>query len=187
MHVLLIDNYDSFTHNLARYVRELGSFVTVKRCDEVDENIDIINPTHLIISPGPGHPQDAKISLQMIKKYTNIIPILGVCLGHQCMAYIYGASIIQSIKPQHGKTSIITHTQTGLFKNVPNNILVTRYHSLVIDPNTLPACFTITAETEDKEIMAIAHNKDSLVGVQFHPEALLTEYGYQILNNFLKN
>lgn len=185
--ILLIDNYDSFTWNLYQYFCELGADVLVKRNDELTlAQIDALNPQKIVISPGPCTPNEAGISLDVIRHYSERLPILGVCLGHQAMAQAFGATIVRAAKVMHGKTSPITHTGLGVFLGLPTPLCVTRYHSLVIDPATLPACFDVTAWSETQEIMGIRHREWDLEGVQFHPESILSEQGHQLLANFLQ-
>jgi anthranilate synthase component 2 len=192
MTVLVIDNYDSFTYNLVHYLRELGNNVAVIYNDKFSmETIVTENPSHIIISPGPGRPERAGLIVALIKAYQKRIPILGVCLGHQAIGSAAGAHIIKARNIMHGKTSLIYHEQQGIFANITMPFKAMRYHSLVIDPHSLPADFKIMAwtlnENNDKEdIMAIQHTRDPLFGVQFHPESIATEYGHQILQNFLQ-
>ncbi|CAI9393692.1 MULTISPECIES: aminodeoxychorismate synthase component 2 [Citrobacter] len=184
--ILLIDNYDSFTWNLYQYFCELGADVRVKRNDELTlSQIDVLNPQKIVISPGPCTPDDAGISLDVIRHYAGRLPILGVCLGHQAMAQAFGATIVRAAKVMHGKTSPIRHTGQGVFQGLTNPLTVTRYHSLLIDPATLPDCFEVTAWSETQEIMGIRHTTWDLEGVQFHPESILSEQGHQLLANFL--
>lgn len=184
--LLLIDNYDSFTWNLYQYFCELGAEVMVKRNDELTlSDISALAPAKLVISPGPCTPSDAGISLAAITHFAGQLPILGVCLGHQSIAQAFGATIIRAEKVMHGKTSVISHNNTGVFNGLNNPLTVTRYHSLVIDPATLPACFEVTAWTDKQEIMGIRHCELDLEGVQFHPESILSEQGHQLLANFL--
>lgn len=183
--LLIIDNYDSFTYNLVQYFQCLGQDVLVYKHDCLTvEMIHQLAPNYLVISPGPKGPPEAGVSLAAIEHFYRTIPILGVCLGHQCLAYAFGASIIQASEIIHGKTSSINHHQLGLFHDLPNPFLAARYHSLVIDKNTLPSCFTVDAWVNDT-IMAISHRKYPLYGLQFHPEAILTEHGLQLLSRFL--
>ncbi|WET40988.1 aminodeoxychorismate synthase component 2 [Citrobacter enshiensis] len=185
--ILLIDNYDSFTWNLYQYFCELGADVLVKRNDELMlAQIDALNPQKIVISPGPCTPNEAGISLDVIRHYAGRLPILGVCLGHQAMAQAFGATIVRAAKVMHGKTSPITHTGQGVFLGLSNPLRVTRYHSLVIDPATLPVCFDVTAWSETQEIMGIRHREWDLEGVQFHPESILSEQGHRLLANFLQ-
>ncbi len=185
--ILLIDNYDSFTYNLKQYLEELSQKVTVVRNDAIEvDDIIKINPSHLIISPGPGRPEDAGISIDVIKKYSGKIPILGVCLGHQSIGSAFGADIISAKKLMHGKISKIDHNNTGVFIDIPKGFEATRYHSLAIDRNTLPAELEVTAYCEDGEIMGVKHKQFLTEGVQFHPESILTGQGKNILKNFLE-
>ncbi len=185
--LLLIDNYDSFTWNLYQYFCELGAEVVVKRNDELTlSGITALAPEKLVISPGPCTPTEAGISLAAITHFAGQLPILGVCLGHQAIAQAFGAKIVRAEKVMHGKTSAITHNNSGVFNGLNNPLTVTRYHSLVIDPATLPDCFDVTAWTDKQEIMGIRHLELELEGVQFHPESILSEQGHQLLANFLK-
>ncbi|HLD84251.1 MAG TPA: aminodeoxychorismate/anthranilate synthase component II [Coxiellaceae bacterium] len=184
--LLMIDNYDSFTYNLVHYFESLQQHVAVYRNDAITlSDIEELNPEYMVISPGPGRPEDAGITISCIKKFAGIIPMLGVCLGHQAIAQTFGASIINAKNIMHGKTSQITHNNEGVFKNIPNKFRATRYHSLVIDRETLSDDFMITAQTDDDEIMGIQHRSMKLAGVQFHPEAVLTEHGMTLLRNFI--
>lgn len=184
--ILLIDNYDSFTWNLYQYFCELGASVTVKRNDDITlDDIDTLAPDKIVISPGPCTPDDAGISLDVIRRYAGKMPLLGVCLGHQAIAQAFGARIVRAEKVMHGKTSPITHQQQGVFRGLNNPLTVTRYHSLLIDPATLPDCFEVTARSETGEIMGIRHREWDLEGVQFHPESILSEQGHALLANFL--
>lgn len=189
--LLLIDNYDSFTYNLYQYFCELGAEVKVMRNDQLTlAGIEQLSPSHLVISPGPCTPDQAGISLQAITHFSTRLPILGVCLGHQAMAQAFGAKIVRARQAIHGKTSPIRHTGQSVFTGLNNPLTVTRYHSLVIAPQTLPDCFEVTAWTardgERDEIMGIMHKTLPLHGVQFHPESILSEQGHQLLDNFLK-
>ncbi|HDG1677248.1 TPA: aminodeoxychorismate synthase component 2 [Kluyvera ascorbata] len=184
--ILLIDNYDSFTWNLYQYFCELGASVTVKRNDDITlDDIDALSPDKIVISPGPCTPDEAGISLDVICRYAGQTPLLGVCLGHQAIAQAFGARIVRAEKVMHGKTSPITHQQQGVFRGLNNPLTVTRYHSLLIDPATLPDCFEVTARSETGEIMGIRHREWDLEGVQFHPESILSEQGHALLANFL--
>jgi len=184
--ILLIDNYDSFVYNLARYVRELGETPLVRRHDAVAvEEILGLAPSHIIISPGPCSPKEAGISTDVVRRIGAQIPILGVCLGHQCIGAAYGGEIVRAGLPMHGKTSRIHHSGIGLFSGLPNPFLATRYHSLVIAPASVPPSLEVTATSEDGEIMAVRHVEHPVYGVQFHPESVLTEHGYRILDHFL--
>mgnify|MGYP001436087745 FL=1 len=187
--LVLIDNYDSFTYNLVHYFEEIGQKVKVFRNDEVQtkEVLDI-NPDYLVISPGPSTPKNSGICIDLIKensKNKNPKPLLGVCLGHQAIAEAFGANVIQSGKPIHGKVSKISHYKSKLFKNIKNPFNATRYHSLIVENKTLPKILEITAITDDKVIMAIQHKKLPIFGVQFHPESIATDFGHQLLKNFL--
>ena len=183
--LLIIDNYDSFTYNLVQYFQCLDQDVLIHAHDQINvDTIQQLAPDYLVISPGPKGPDDAGISLEAIKHFYRDLPILGVCLGHQCLAQAFGAQIIQAPEIIHGKTSIINHHKHGLFRGLPNPFLGTRYHSLTIDVQTLPDCFAIDAWANDT-IMAISHREYPLYGLQFHPEAILTEHGLQLLSNFL--
>lgn len=189
--LLIIDNYDSFTYNLYQYFCELGAEVVVVRNDAIDiAAIEALAPTHLVISPGPCTPNDAGISLQAIEYFAGKLPILGVCLGHQSLAQVFGGDVVRARQVMHGKTSPINHTDRGVFEGLNNPLTVTRYHSLVVKAATLPDCFEITAWTELNgqfdEIMGIRHKTLDLEGVQFHPESILTEQGHQLLANFLQ-
>lgn len=186
--ILLIDNYDSFTYNLVQYFAELGEQVLVRRNDEISlTQIAAIRPSSLVISPGPCSPDQAGISLAAIQHFAGQVPILGVCLGHQAIAQAFGAKVVRAKTVMHGKNSLIKHREQGLFKGLNNPLNVTRYHSLVVDKKSVPADFSVEAwtEAEEPEIMALSHKKLPLYGVQFHPEAILTEQGHQLLQNFL--
>ena len=184
--ILLIDNYDSFVYNLARYVRELGEQTVVRRHDATScEEIQALQPSHIIISPGPCTPGEAGISTEVVRRFGPTIPILGVCLGHQCVGAAYGAGIVRAARPMHGKASRIHHDGRGLFSGLPNPFLAGRYHSLVVAREGLPADLRVTASAPDGEIMAIEHARHPVLGVQFHPESVLTEYGYVLLDRFL--
>lgn len=184
MMVLVIDNYDSFVYNLVQYIGELGAKIAVMRNDVAMEKAEKINPDKIVISPGPGRPENSGISLRIIKK--GEIPILGVCLGHQAIGYVFGARIEYAKRIMHGKTSRIYHGGDGIFKNVKNPIYATRYHSLIISPENFPNCLKITAKTDRDEIMGIRHKHRPIEGVQFHPESILTEDGRKIIRNFLE-
>ncbi len=184
--ILLLDNYDSFVYNLARYVRELGEQPFVVRNDAISlAEIETLGPTHIIVSPGPCSPAEAGISVDVIRHFGTTTPILGVCLGHQAIGSAYGAEIVRARRPMHGKTSRIHHDGDGLFTGVPSPFTATRYHSLVIAPESLPPSLRVTATSEDGEIMGVAHRSDPVVGVQFHPESALTEHGYWLVDRFL--
>jgi anthranilate synthase component 2 len=185
--ILVIDNFDSFVHNLARYVRELGEEAIVERADRLSvEDVEAISPSHIIISPGPCSPNEAGISVELIRRLGRSTPILGVCLGHQCIGAAYGGDIVRATRPVHGRTSPITHDRSGVLADVPSPFHAARYHSLVIARGSLPDCLRVTATSDDDgEIMAVEHREHPVVGVQFHPESAATEYGYWILDRFL--
>ena len=182
----MIDNYDSFTYNLVQYFSELGEEVMVFRNDEItlDRIVDL-KPERIVISPGPCTPNEAGVSLSVVDSFSDKIPILGVCLGHQSIGQAFGSHIVHAKQLMHGKTSPVFHHDAGVFKGLPNPFIATRYHSLVVDRSTLPECFEITAQTEDDEIMGIRHKSIAIEGVQFHPESILSEHGHQMLQNFL--
>jgi anthranilate synthase/aminodeoxychorismate synthase-like glutamine amidotransferase len=185
--LVLIDNYDSFTYNLAQYFQMLGEEVKVIRNDVIKvEEIAAFSPDYLVISPGPCTPKEAGISIEAIKYYAGRLPILGVCLGHQSIVAAFGGHIVQAKTIMHGKTSDIYHDGKTIFANLPNPFVATRYHSLVAERKSLPACLEITAWTEDKEIMGVRHKEFLIEGVQFHPESILTEEGLNLLKNFLE-
>jgi para-aminobenzoate synthetase component 2 len=184
--VLLIDNYDSFVHNLARYLRELGQSVEVCRNDAITlDAIATARPSHVVISPGPCRPEQAGISLEVVRRFAGEIPLLGVCLGHQCIAQAFGGQVLRAERVMHGKTSAVTHEGSGIFNGVPSPFRATRYHSLVAEPGSLPAELEVTARSDHGVIMAIRHRKLTVAGLQFHPEAVLTEHGHRLLRNFL--
>ncbi len=184
--VLVIDNYDSFTYNLVQYLGELGQNLRVFRNDKINiAGIKRLKPDRIVISPGPGRPEDAGISCQLIKEFTGKVPILGVCLGHQCLGFAFGAKIIQADRLMHGKTSMIYHSQKGIFKGIPNPFEATRYHSLIVSGRNLPSELEVVAWTKDDEIMGLKHKDYPVWGVQFHPESILTKAGKDILKNFL--
>ncbi|NOT16749.1 MAG: aminodeoxychorismate/anthranilate synthase component II [Sulfuriferula sp.] len=185
--LLMIDNYDSFTYNIVQYLGELGAEVRVFRNDEIDlDAIAALQPDHIVISPGPCTPKEAGISVPLIQAYAGKVPILGVCLGHQSIGQAFGGNIIRAQQLMHGKTSMVHHHNTGVFAGLPNPVRATRYHSLVIERETLPDCLEITAWTDDGEIMGVRHKTLAVEGVQFHPESILTEYGHEMFANFLK-
>jgi anthranilate synthase component II len=185
--LLLIDNYDSFTYNLAQYFGELGEEVRVVRNDAIDlEGIAALAPARIVISPGPCTPNEAGISLALIRAYAGKLPILGVCLGHQAIGQAFGARIVHAGRVMHGKTSAISHAGKGVFAGLPSPFRATRYHSLAIEHASLPDCLEVTAESEDGEIMGVRHRQFALEGVQFHPESILSEHGHALLKNFLR-
>ena len=190
--LVMIDNYDSFTYNLVQYFGELGAAVTVVRNDEISaEQIATFKPDKLVISPGPCTPKEAGISVEVIRRYAGVIPILVVCLGHQSIGYAFGGNIIRAKSIMHGKTSAVFHHHQGVFKDLSNPFIATRYHSLVIEQASLPDCLEITAWTQDAvgeidEIMGVRHKTLDVEGVQFHPESILTEHGHDLLRNFLQ-
>jgi len=184
--LLMIDNYDSFTYNLVQYFAELGQEVKVVRNDEIKINdITILNPEFIVISPGPCTPNEAGISLSIVENFQGKVPILGVCLGHQTIGQAFGGNIVHAKTIMHGKTSEIHHINQGVFKNLTNPFIATRYHSLVIEKATCPNCLEITAWTDDEEIMGVRHKTLPIEGVQFHPESILTQHGHDLLKNFL--
>ncbi len=184
--LLMIDNYDSFTYILLQYFKELGQETLVFRNNEITtEEIEKLNPSYIVISPGPCDPDQAGISLKVISHFAGKVPLLGVCLGHQSMGQVFGGKVIRASRLMHGKTSNIIHDQQTIFKGIPQNFTATRYHSLILEKETLPSCFTITAKTKMGEIMAIRHKDFPLEGVQFHPESILTQFGHRMLDNFL--
>lgn len=184
--ILMIDNYDSFTYNLVQYLGALGQDTRVFRNDKITVNgIKRLKPKKIVISPGPGRPEDAGITCEAVKAFAGKIPILGVCLGHQAIGYVYGGKIVGAKKLMHGKTSLIYHNQKTIFRGIPNPFEATRYHSLLVEKKNLPKCLEIIARTKEGEIMGLKHKDYSLWGVQFHPESILTKVGKDILRNFL--
>jgi anthranilate synthase component 2 len=185
--ILMIDNYDSFTYNLVQYFGELGADIKVVRNDEVSiDDIKRMDPERIIVSPGPSRPENAGISIQVIKEFSGKKPIFGVCLGHQSIGYAFGGKIVNAGRLMHGKTSQITHDGKDLFRGLSNPFEATRYHSLVIEKKSVPDCLNVTATSEDGEIMGVKHKTMPLWGVQFHPESILTQEGKKILANFLE-
>jgi len=183
----MIDNYDSFTYNLVQYLGELGADVKVFRNDAITvERIRKMKPERIVISPGPGRPEDAGVSNEVIERLGGAVPILGVCLGHQCIGYVYGGKIVGARQLMHGKTSPVHHRKGRLYRGLPDPFTATRYHSLVVEPHSLPECLVVEAWTEDGEIMGMRHCRQSVYGVQFHPESILTSEGKTLLSNFLK-
>ncbi len=184
--ILMIDNYDSFTYNLVQYLSELGERLVVKRNDAITlDGIRRLKPSAIVISPGPGRPSDAGISRELIRTFAGRIPILGVCLGHQCIGEVYGGDVVRAARPMHGKTSPIFHAPGGLFAGLPSPFEATRYHSLIVKRATLPKALAVTAWTKEGEIMGLAHQRLPVYGVQFHPESILTTSGKDLLKNFL--
>jgi len=189
--ILVIDNYDSFTYNLVQYLGELGAEVVVHRNDRIGlEEVERLAPSHIVISPGPCTPNEAGVSVELIKQFAARVPILGVCLGHQCIGQAFGGRIVRAGSIMHGKTSMIHHTGSGVFKALPEPFEATRYHSLVIDKASVPACLEVIAWTQGEgggidEIMGVRHDTYPVQGVQFHPESILTQNGHQLLKNFL--
>jgi anthranilate synthase/aminodeoxychorismate synthase-like glutamine amidotransferase len=184
--ILVIDNYDSFTYNLVQYLGEMDVQMEVWRNDQISvDQIGQLHPDRILISPGPCSPRESGLSNEIIRNFGPKVPLLGVCLGHQCIGYTFGAQVVVNYRMMHGKTSPIKHNGQDLFKNMPNPFAATRYHSLVIKRDTLPECLEITAETDEGEVMGVRHKSHPIWGVQFHPESILTEGGRQILRNFL--
>ncbi|MCC2672644.1 MAG: anthranilate synthase component 2/para-aminobenzoate synthetase component 2 [Armatimonadetes bacterium] len=185
--IVIIDNYDSFTYNLVQYLGEMGEDLRVYRNDEVTvEEVEAMQPDHLIISPGPCTPTEAGISVPLIKAMAGKVPILGVCLGHQSIGQAFGGEVVRAGRLMHGKTSPVFHRNQGVFAGLPNPFQATRYHSLVIRKETMPDCLEITAETDQGEVMGVRHKELDIQGVQFHPESVLTEGGKELLRNFVK-
>jgi anthranilate synthase component 2 len=185
--ILMIDNYDSFTYNLVQYFGELGQEVKIFRNDEITlPQIEALNPQFLVISPGPCSPNEAGISVEAIHHFAGKLPIMGVCLGHQSIGQAFGGRIVHAKALMHGKVSDVYHSNTGMFRDLPDPVVCTRYHSLVIERESLPDCLEVTAWTADGEIMGVRHKTLPIEGVQFHPEAILTQHGHRMLDNFLK-
>ncbi len=185
--ILLIDNYDSFTYNLVQYLGELGEKLQVFRNDKISlQDIAKLNPAKIVISPGPGRPKGAGISCALIRRFCRQIPILGVCLGHQCMAEAFGAKVVRAARLMHGKTSLVYHNGKTILKGLKNPLVATRYHSLIVQKKNLPRCLEVIAQTRDKEIMGLKHRDFPVWGLQFHPESILTGEGKKILKNFIK-
>jgi anthranilate synthase/aminodeoxychorismate synthase-like glutamine amidotransferase len=185
--ILVIDNYDSFTYNLVQYLGELGAQTKVYRNDEIPvRDIEAMSPSHIVISPGPCTPNEAGITLPLIEHMAGKVPILGVCLGHQAIGQAFGGKVVRAPRVMHGKVSRVRHDGSGVFWQVPNEFVATRYHSLVVERATLPQCLVVTAQSEDGEIMGLRHRGLAVEGVQFHPEALLTEHGHKMLQNFIE-
>jgi anthranilate synthase component 2 len=190
--LLMIDNYDSFTYNVVQYLGELGADVQVLRNDEIQcDDVAALAPKHIVISPGPCTPNEAGISLEVIEKFSGVIPLLGICLGHQSIGQAFGGKVVRAREVMHGKTSLVYHNGMGVFSGIESPFSATRYHSLVVEKESLPECFEITAWTQHDdgsfdEIMGLRHKELAVEGVQFHPESILTNYGHELLNNFLK-
>ena len=185
MRVLIIDNYDSFTYNLVQYLGELGAEVLVRRNDEVSpEEVPALNPDRIVISPGPCTPNEAGVSLELLEKAPEGVPVLGVCLGHQAIGQAYGGKVVRG-EPVHGKTARILHDGEGVYRGLPQGFEATRYHSLVIESDSVPECLVVSSRTEDGVIMGVRHRELPVEGVQFHPESILTEHGKHLLTNFL--
>jgi anthranilate synthase/aminodeoxychorismate synthase-like glutamine amidotransferase len=185
--ILMIDNYDSFTYNLVQYLAELGEEVVVRRNDEITvAQAEALAPAAIVISPGPSRPDQAGISLELISRLAGRVPLLGVCLGHQAIGQAFGGKVVRARQVMHGKVSRVQHDGAGVFRALPADFQATRYHSLVVERASLPACLAITAESDDGEIMGLRHRSLRVEGVQFHPEALLTEHGHKMLQNFIQ-
>ena len=185
--ILVIDNYDSFTYNLVQYLGELGAELKVERNDKISlDEIEQLKPEKILISPGPCTPLEAGISCAVVESFGPRIPLFGVCLGHQCIGHVYGGEVVRADRLMHGKTSMIRHDGTGVLKDMPNPFEATRYHSLIVKKETLPAVLRVTADTEEEEIMGFIHEEHPVQGVQFHPESILTQDGKHILKNFLE-
>jgi anthranilate synthase component 2 len=185
--ILMIDNYDSFTYNLVQYLRELGAAVEVHRNDRIGlADIRAMRPERIVLSPGPCSPAEAGICCELVRSFGSTTPLLGVCLGHQCIGAAYGGRIVRAARLMHGKTSPIHHDGLGIFQGLPSPFEATRYHSLLVERETIPACLAISAETSEGEIMGVRHRSNPVEGVQFHPESILTEAGKALLANFLK-
>jgi anthranilate synthase component 2 len=185
--ILVLDNYDSFTYNLVQYLGELGAEVKVVRNDELSvDEVEALAPERLVISPGPCTPNEAGISLELVARLAGKVPILGVCLGHQAIGQAFGGRVVRARQVMHGKVSCIRHDGRGVFAGIPDEFVATRYHSLVVERASVPAALQVSAQAEDGEIMGLRHRTLAVEGVQFHPEALLTEHGHQMLENFLK-
>ncbi|MDB4777989.1 aminodeoxychorismate/anthranilate synthase component II [bacterium] len=183
--ILVIDNYDSFVHNLARYFRQLGLETKVVRNDKITiDEIQLLSPSAIVISPGPCTPNEAGCSLEVVRKLGHLIPTLGVCLGHQVIIQVFGGDVVPAPAPIHGRSTSISHVQKAVFENVPSPFTVGRYHSLIGDSASIPSCLSVTAETSEGIVMAVSHREHPIVGLQFHPESILTEHGYLLLRNF---
>lgn len=184
--LLMIDNYDSFTYNLVQYLGELGQVIKVFRNDQITaDEVERLGPERIVISPGPCTPLEAGVSNEIIRRFAGRVPLLGVCLGHQCIGHVFGGEVVRAPRLMHGKTSMIHHDGKTIYQGLPNPFEATRYHSLIIRRETLPACLEVTAETDEGEIMGVRHTEHKLEGVQFHPESILTTSGKDLLRNFL--
>jgi len=184
--LLMIDNYDSFTYNLVQYLGELGEDMKVYRNDQITaDDVEALSPERIVISPGPCTPLEAGVSNEIIKRYAGRVPLLGVCLGHQCIGHVFGGDVVRAPRLMHGKTSMIHHDGKTIYQGLPNPFEATRYHSLIIKRDTLPDCLEVTAETDQGEIMGVRHKEHKVEGVQFHPESILTKSGKDLLRNFL--
>jgi anthranilate synthase component II len=184
--ILVVDNYDSFVYNLVQYLGELGADPVVHRCDQLTlDDADALRPDGILVSPGPGTPDDAGLSNDLIRHMAGRVPVLGVCLGHQCIGQVYGGRVVRAADVMHGKTSFVRHRGTGVFAGLPDPLEATRYHSLIVERSTLPDELEITAETDDGVIMGLRHREHDVEGVQFHPESILTAGGHDLLRNFL--
>ncbi|MCA9574770.1 MAG: aminodeoxychorismate/anthranilate synthase component II [Sandaracinaceae bacterium] len=187
MAILVVDNYDSFTYNLVQYLRELGAAVEVRRNDEIDlDGVRALRPEGVLISPGPGTPDDAGVSNDILAHLAATTPVFGVCLGHQAIGQHYGGRVVRAARLMHGRTSPITHEGKGVFRGLPSPFTATRYHSLLLEPSSVPDCLEVTARTAEGEIMGLRHREHPVEGVQFHPESFLTEHGHQLLRNWLE-
>ncbi|MFD0768372.1 aminodeoxychorismate/anthranilate synthase component II [Bacillus sp. CGMCC 1.60114] len=186
--ILMIDNYDSFTFNLVQFLGELGQELIVKRNDEITiKDIEQMHPDFLMISPGPCSPNEAGVSMDVIRHFAGQIPIFGVCLGHQSIAQVFGGDVVRADRLMHGKTSLMHHDEKTIFTDIPNPFTATRYHSLIVKKETLPECLEVTSWTEEGEIMALRHKTLPIEGVQFHPESIMTSHGKELLQNFIRN
>jgi para-aminobenzoate synthetase component 2 len=184
--VLVIDNYDSFTYNLVQYLQSLGAVCDVWLSDQISADAALaVGADGILLSPGPGTPNEAGVTLELIERSRGSVPVLGVCLGHQAIGQAFGATIVRAERLMHGKTSPVLHDGRGIFQGIPSPVIATRYHSLLIDPPTLPDCLEVTARTAEGEIMAVSHRQLPITGVQFHPESILTEHGLQMIENWL--
>jgi para-aminobenzoate synthetase component 2 len=185
--VTVVDNYDSFTYNLVQYVSTLGAECEVRLNDGTDpQEVEALRPDGILLSPGPGTPDDSGVTIPVIEAFRGRVPILGVCLGHQCIAQVYGGDVVRAGRLMHGKTSLIEHDGRTIYAGLPSPFEATRYHSLIVEPTTLPSCLQVTARTAEGEIMGIRHESQAVEGVQFHPESILTEHGMQLIRNWLE-